>query len=337
VAPAAALLTAGVLATGTVTAFAATAPAVPAKKSPPIITFTSGTASIRAGGHTWAIDVSVIPGFPSPYDVGIGITTSHRGGSELHDWAGLGIPASDFKVSTAKGSAKLDSHSALSPLASLTLTFAPTSHKRAASSKGSQITYSGTLKGADRLVTGLKGLKLSGKHVTFRHASMLTVDRSCVPPHPACSFTTWGGPLPTKPGSTAPLAGGSTIGAPGHQETFVTAGRTIKLKGTAQRQDVGILTLKKPPKFSKSAGTLRVTSSASRIVTGSATFSQATAQGPAMTSRCSLSGKTYTQRLTAYAAHFSAKAYKAHMLLSGTLTVKSSGIGRFQIVSLKRK
>ena len=81
-----------------------------------------------------------------------------------------------------------------SPIASLSLSYKPTSHTAGTCSSGSETDYLGTLPGSVTLTTGLKGLKLSDTKATFSTPNSLQVDAACVPPI-ACSFSSWGGGL----------------------------------------------------------------------------------------------------------------------------------------------
>jgi hypothetical protein len=95
----------------------------------------------------------------------------------------------------------------------------------------------------------------------------------------------------------------------------------------------------KAPKFSKSAKTLSVSSSASGAVTGSATLSHATVV-LSQTLTCALPGQTYTEHETEYSATFASPAgkhFQARTILTGTIKVAGSGSGIFTLATLKRK
>lgn len=340
------LLAIAVLATGSLVASVAAASAgsaATAGAARPAIAgayfFTSGTASLKGGGRTWEFTYSETPSIgPRPWDLGLGITTAYRGGEEIHSWATT-MPGPDFRVSLATGDATIDSHSSLSPLASLSLSFNATSHKKAACKSGSEEVFSGTLKGAVTIHTGLKGVTVSDAHASFKNASTLTVDAGCVAPLPPCvPLSSWAGPV-TSP--SAPAAAGMTVGAPGHQLNFTDAGRQVHLKAPTSnttREDAGYIRAA-APKFSSATKSLSVSSSASGVVTGSAKLAHGTVV-VSSTQTCTLLGKTYTEHRTVYLASFSSPGgnkFAAHTILSGTIKVGSSGRGEFSIVTLKRK
>jgi hypothetical protein len=186
------------------------------------------------------------------------------------------------------------------------------------------------------LTTGLKGLKLSGKNVTFKHASTLQVDRACAPPHPACAFTNWTGPVSAT--GTAPVADGDTIGVPGHQNTLAGVARTVPLKApTAKTARIDFAVIKaKPPVYHSAAKSLSVTSSSSGIVTGSAALGHAT-QVFKQSLTCTFDGKNYTEHEAEYSSAFASAAghqFEARTMLTGTIKVAKSGSGFFTLVSL---
>jgi hypothetical protein len=303
-------------------------------------TLNSGSAHLLGGGHTWDLSVSLNPGVgPRPIDVGIGITAAHRRGQEIHSW-NTSMPSADFTFTSSSGSATIDSHADLSPLASLTLKFTPVGHRKAACATGAETIYTGTLKGSVKLVTGLHGLTLKSSDATFRRATTLEEDFGCLPPHPPCAFSSWTGPVAVT--SLRPIADGYSVGRPGKKLTIASVVREVRLKAptsTTTRADVGIIKAR-PPKFSKSSKTLRVTSSSSGIVTGSARLKGVKAVAEAHDLACTLVGKTYKETVTGYRATFRSPAghrFEAHTLLSGTIKVGLSGKGEFTVVSLKRK
>jgi hypothetical protein len=329
-------LAAATLTIGTLAASVATASAGSATGDAATYAFTSGSVNLKGGGHTWALGVSVTSGVkPRPWLVGIQITTPERGGQELHSW-GTTMPAGDFSPKPT-GAATINSGSSLRPIATLSLTYAPTSHKRAACSFGSEVVYSGTLSGSVKLTTALKGLKLSGKKLSFKRPNTLIVDDGCVPVHPPCDFSNWTGPESFNAG---PVAAGITAGAPTRQESFSEVARTVALSApTSKTTRIDLTTMKaKAPTFSKSAKTLSVTSSASGAVTGSATLSHARVAF-SQTLMCSLPGQTYTEHETEYSAAFASPAgkhFESHTILTGTIKVAGSGAGAFTLVTLKK-
>jgi hypothetical protein len=300
-------------------------------------TFNSGTVAIKAGGHTWDLTVSLRGGNTSaPVTTGIEIETSHLSGNEIHNW-GMEMPAADFTVNSSTGAASIDSHSGLSPVASLALTFKATSHTKGTCSSGTETDYSGTLTGSVTLTTGLKGLKLSDTHATFSKPNTLMVSDGCVPPT-ACLFSTWAGGFGSNP--AIPIASGIMAGKPGKPVQFADTGRTVTLPAPANatRQDLGDIQAPAPV-FNASAKTLSVKSSSSGIVTGSALLSKTTLTSSG-TKPCSVDGTKYTMSFSDYsAASFASPPggqFEAHTILSGTLKVTAKGVGEFSIITLKK-
>jgi hypothetical protein len=299
--------------------------------------FTSGTVAIKAGSNTWDLQVSLIGGSGSgPVTIGVSIETPHLSGNELHNWS-MQMPGADFTVDSSTGAASIDSHSDLSPVATLSLTFKPTSHAKGTCSSGSQTDYSGTLTGSVTLNTGLKGLKLSDTKASFSTPNTLQQNAACVPPL-ACQFATWGGPIPASP--KTPIASGITAGPPSKPVQFADVGRTVTLSAPAgaNRQDIAEIGAPAPV-FNAKAKSLSVEGGSSGIVTGSAVLSKTTliASG---SEPCTVDGTKYTETFSEYtAASFASPAgqqFEGRTILSGTLKVKATGKGEFAIVTLKK-
>jgi hypothetical protein len=296
---------------------------------------TAGTVGIASGGHTWSLNVSLIGGSSGgPVIVDVLIETPHLGGTEIHDW-GMQMPGADFTVNKTTGAATINSHSDLSPVASLNLSYKPTSHTAGTCSAGSETDYLGTLTGSVTLTTGLKGLKLSDAKAAFSTPNSLQVDSACVPPL-ACSFASWGGGLGGAP--TAPIAAGIAAGTPGHLVHFANVTRKVSLSAPAgaTRTD-GASVKATAPVFSSKAKSLTVKGLASGAVTGAGVISGAKLVVPG-TETCTLEGTTYTQTSTAYdeASWKSSTQFVAKTILTGTLKVATTGSGEFVNVTLKK-
>jgi hypothetical protein len=251
---------------------------------------TAGTVGITSGGHTWSLNVSLIGGSSGggPVTVDVLIETPHLSGTEIHDW-GMQMPGADFTVNKTTGAATINSHSDLSPVASLNLSYKPTSHTAGTCSAGSETDYLGILTGSVTLTTGLKGLKLSDAKATFSTPNSLQVDAACVPPL-ACSFALWGGGLGGTP--TAPIAAGIAAGTPGHLVHFTDVTRKVSLSAPAgaTRTD-GASVKATAPVFNSKAKSLTVKGLASGMVTGAGVISGAKLVVPG-TETCTLEGTT---------------------------------------------
>ena len=297
--------------------------------------FTSGTIAITSGGHTWNLQLSLIGGSSGgPVITSVGIVTPHLSGTEIHNW-GMQMPGADFTVDKSTGAATINSHSDLSPVASLTLSYKPTSHTAGTCSSGSETDYTGTLTGSVTLTTGLKGLKLSDAHATFSTPNKLQVDAACVPPL-ACSFASWGGGLGGAP--SVPVAAGIAAGTPGHLVHFTEVGRKVSLSAPAgATRDDGATVSGAAPVFNSKAKSLTVKGLASGAVTGAGVISGAKMVVPG-TETCTLDGTTYTQTSTLYneASWKSSTQFVAKTILTGTLKAPTAGTGEFVNITLKK-
>jgi hypothetical protein len=296
---------------------------------------TAGTVGITSGGHTWSLNVSLIGGSSGgPVIVDVLIETPHLSGTEIHDW-GMQMPGADFTVNKTTGAATINSHSDLSPVASLDLSYKPTSHTAGTCSAGSETDYLGALTGSVTLTTGLKGLKLSDAKATFSTPNSLQVDAACVPPL-ACSFASWGGGLGGTP--TAPIAAGIAAGTPGHLVHFTDVTRKVSLSAPAgaTRTD-GASAKATAPVFNSKTKSLTVKGLASGMVTGAGVISGAKLVVPG-TETCTLDGTTYTQTSTAYdeASWSSSKQFVASTILTGTLKAATTGSGEFVSITLTK-
>jgi len=297
--------------------------------------FTSGTVGITSGGHTWKLQVSLIGGSSSgPVIVDVLIETPHLSGTEIHDW-GMQMPGADFTVNQATGAATIDSHSDLSPVAALDLTYKPTAHSAGTCSSGSETDYTGTLTGSVTLTTGLKGLKLSDATATFGTPNTLQVDKACVPPVP-CSFASWGGAV----GGilTMPIAAGIAAGKPGHLVHFADVTRKVSLSAPAgATRDDGAEVQATAPVFNAKAKSLTVKGLASGAVTGTGVISGAK-MVTSGSETCAVDGTTYTQKSTSYdeASWSSSTQFTASTILTGTLKVPTTGTGDFDLITLTK-
>jgi hypothetical protein len=302
--------------------------------------FTSGVGPMNGGGHKWSLTIGVeaLGGGTGINVIGLQISTPHLGGTETHSWGGQ-LPATDLSTSAA-AVMTLNSRSSLSPVASLNLTFRPTSHQTQTRDcvSGKDVVYTGTLKGSVRLNTGLKGLKLGAAHFSFGRDSTLTVSHDCV--SSPCHVTFWD--TISGPPGAAPFASGASTIVSGRAAAYAGIQRTVTIPGVNRlgRSDRWTIPAKAPA-FSKASKSLSVTSTTVGLITGTATLAHGKPSGsPLGTSRiCSINGTKYAQTDTQYldARYEASRTFEAHTILNGIVTVKRSGTGRFDIVTLKRK
>jgi hypothetical protein len=301
----------------------------------------TGQVPIKADGHTWRFSGFVSGSLiePGQAEVLAQITTTHLGGTENHDWS-MTMPGKDFKASSA-GKASVSSGSSLAPIATLSLSFKPSSHtKVTCAAGGSQTTYNGKLTGSIHLTTGLKHLTLSKRNATFSKPDTLQVSTDFCVPTP-CLFASW------------------SAGSPGLSENFTEAaglelGRPAKLRYAAEfvktktlsapkgtiRSD-GALIDTATPRFSSSAKSLSVSTSRSGVVTGTAVLGHARSLTKSTIS-CREGGTAYTEKTVSYdKARYSSPSghqIEAHTLLTGLLKLPRSGAAGWVILtSVKKK
>jgi hypothetical protein len=122
---------------------------------------------------------------------------------------------------------------------------------------------------------------------------------------------------------------GDASGTPGHLSWLATVARAgVKTASKLlTRTDGGELTVPAP------TGKLDVTTSASGIVTGNATFNPiASATVPLS---CLLNGKKYTDDVSdSPSTYTSSSALTAHTLLTGNISAATSGYGLFTVDTL---
>lgn len=283
----------------------------------------SGQVALAAGGHTWDLSVTFQSGattsIPATLDVQIS-RAAGKGQLEDHAWA-FDVP--DSALSFSGGDAKLDAGSSVSPLASVDVAFTHTSSKTMSCVAGSGTVFTGTLKGTVKIKTGFKPTgTLGGTSLSFAAPNTLEAMSGCVAPTPCSSM--WTSPR----GTVSAL--GDTFGGPAGERTTTLVARTTTVSATVIRVD-GAVMLTPKPKFS--AGILRITTSSSGIITGSATLSGGTKE-PTQTQPCvTPQGKGFTEHQTDYAdpAFKSPAGITAHTLLTGTLTSQKSGAGFFTV------
>jgi hypothetical protein len=324
----AAVLTAGVLAVGLPagTALAAPAPAAPVQTSLGI------TTSVKALGHTWSLTITAGGGAVGG-EVNVSLETTAKGVTEEHTWSSIpafGATAIKELKATSTGHATWKTGSALSPVLTASVSFAPTKATKQTCLKGSETSYAGKVSGTVTLVTGLRGVKV---HVSFsgQPVGALTVDKGCV----------------SKPGKNFCL-GGSWFISSTHTQVI-----GVQLLGTKPPwfDDFGIDPVKTAnkwlnrgsavlvnglaPKLNTTAKTVTVGGLTSGGLTGTAVISyKNTVAEPPQT--CLVGIKKFKATETVYlgAGVKITKPFQAHTLLAGTLTLKTASTGTYSAVKL---
>jgi len=315
----AAVLTAGVLAVGLPagTALAATAVPAAAQNSLGINT------SVKALGHTWNFNVSNGSGL-----IIAGLGTTVAGVSEEHSWvsslAFIPTALKELQV-TSTGHATWKTGSALSPVLSVNVSFAPTKVTKAACASGSETVYTGKVTGTVALATGLRGVKVSVRF-TGQSVGALTVDRNCFakPGKNFCAGSSW------LLGSTSTdVIGALLFGTKTSWETdFGQDG--LKTASKWLIRSVGVLANGSAPKLNTTAKTVSVSEPATGGITGAAVITYSTTfPSPVMT--CFIGSKKYKETATLYigSAVKITKPFQAHSLLAGTLKLSAAKSGSY--------
>jgi hypothetical protein len=288
----------------------------------------SGPAAVKAGGHTWDVAVLFASGATASQAGSLDVEIYRAAGKdqlEEHTWT-FSVPNKIFSFSG--GNAKLNAGSSASPLASVDVAFTEKSKKPETCLAGSGTVYTGTLKGSVTIKTGFKQTgTLRVKNVSFSAPNTVKASTGCVPPTPCLSE--WISP------KGGVLALGDTIGGPGDQKTTTIVAKTKKLSAKVIRVDGAVMTTAAP---TFSGGTLHITTSSSGIITGSATMSGGTKEGPEALPCVTPNGKEFTEHITIYAdpAFKSPAGIAAHTLLTGTLTSKKAGKGLFELATFTK-
>jgi hypothetical protein len=330
----AATLTLGlVAATGAPASLAATKTPVKAATAAKVYELTSGSASFKSGGHTWQLVVSVLGGSAGgTNEVSFYISAPRLGGTELHEWDTSTLaPAKDFSV-TSSGRATLNTGTFMSPVATFSLKFAPSSHASEVCTSGKGTVYSGVMSGKVSVKTGLDGVSVSGK-LSFKRTELIA-SQTCVQPIP-CFLNGW--VVGTQKGV---LVEGYQTRISGKTESYVLAGKFNAKTASKVLQRVDDAFIAAPtPVFNAKTKSLTISATKAGIVTGAGVIAHAVEPIKPQKGSCSIGSQKYTETETFYdAGKFTAsKAFVAHTLLTGNLAAPKTGTGEFEIVTLKKK
>jgi hypothetical protein len=296
---------------------------------------TSGTASFKSDGHTWSLEVGALGGRSSTVtgtnEVNFYISTPHLSGTEFHGWdTSTPAPAKDFTV-TGSGGATLSTGTFMSPIASFSLKFAPSSHAKEVCSSGKGTVYKGVLSGKVSLKTGLHGVGVS-KKLTFKGTELI-VSQSCVPPLP-CFLANW-----AAGSSTGVLAEGYEARFSAKTESYAVVGKfeAKTASKVLERSDEAFIAAPAPV-FDAKTKSLTVSASKAGIVTGAGVIAHTVEPVKPQTGTCSIGKQKYTETESFYDGTFTAsKLFVAHTLLTGNLTAPKTSAGEFEIITLKKK
>ena len=140
---------------------------------------TSGAIPVHADGTTWYLTVDA-------YDFGstfVYATLGHSstGGYESHYWNVNGLASSSIRRTTSTSWKLAPTASSISPLFHMSLTFVSSKKAADACIKGTEETYTGSLKGTLKIATGLSKLGTIGSaSLSFSSPNSLVVDSGCV-------------------------------------------------------------------------------------------------------------------------------------------------------------
>jgi hypothetical protein len=283
-----------------------------AASTPPVVNLLTGNASFHVAGHSWLMSVLAFSG-----NTNIDLSTTHEG-----DIWSFNVPAADFKTNARTGTATLNAHNAMAPVAFANLRFSPSS---------SHTTFDGKVTGSISLVANHRGLKFKSAHVIFK-GSALTVDRQC---------TTRPGPAFCFPGNwvanEATSASGNTGGLPGRQTYFVSLTKSVSLTAP-KNASVAYTIVGAVSKPIFNGKTRRLSVKATSVVRGSAVL---TAKGPptVSTMRCTIGRGHFKERDATYFGSYKSPVggqFRARSLVAGLIKVARSGIASFDIVTVKK-
>ena len=303
---------------------AAAASAAPASTTS--ITFLSGGATFRVGGHTWSVSVADIGGVVHFTD--ITIATGH----ETDAW-NFNLTRSIVTVNQRTGDATLNSRSAFAPVAFVKLKFTTTKRHKASCTHGSETDFSGRVSGSFTLIANHKGLKFQSAHARFTGGSV-SIDHGCITRTlpSLCAPGVW------NLGSPTVNVSGTAQALPGERTTFVASVfETVNLKAPAgATMNISVVGSSNKPVFNSSKKTLHV--SARGVISGAASIK---ASGrPAVNSfPCVLGGKHFKARDVTYTAKFASPTgsqFRARSIVAGLLKAPRSGFSLFDLVTLKR-
>lgn len=318
-----AALAVGLLVAAAPTRTALASPAArPSAASTPDYSFDAVATGIKALGRTWSVEVSA--GNGSLGSVGVNFWTLRNGATENHLWetsqSFAPTAAKDLTV-TSTDHATFKTGSALRPVLTASLAFAPLTARKGSCAKGSSTSYTGYVTGTVTLVTGLRGVKVTVKFSRKFEDASLTVDKSCVPPllKPLCGGAGW---LVTTANDRDSAGAAQTLGEkPPWDEAFYGTLTKTASKWFTRLDNVNV-NGGSAPKLNKSARTITVAMTATSAITGRAVISYTmTSKVPATT--CYVGGKRYSETFVEYFGRAKAtEPFQARTTLTGTLTLK---------------
>jgi len=303
---------------------AAVANAAPASSTS--ITFFSGSATFRVGGHAWRVSVTNVGGVVHFTD--IGIATGH----ETDSWD-FNLARSILTVNQRTGDATLNSRNSFSPVAFVKLKFTTTKRRKASCTSGSETNFSGSVSGSLTLIANHRGLKFHSAHARFTGGS-ISIDHDCITrtPPSLCAPGVW------NIGSRTVNVAGTAQALPGERTTFVASiFETVNLKAPAgAMMNIGVFGSSGKPVFNSSKKTLQV--SARGVISGAALMK---ASGPPAVNSfpCVLGGKHFKARDVTYTASFASpkgRQFQARSIVAGLLKAPRSGFSLFDIIALRR-
>jgi hypothetical protein len=298
-------------------------PADASAKSGTAITLFSGDTKFSADGHNWSFSINAFNKVAS-----IELTTT----DEDDSWTFLSVPASDLNANSKTGHAIFKSRNSLAPIASISLSFTATKHKKQACKSGSETVFTGNISGSVTLVASGK-VKFSSAHVNFS-SPFLDFNHTCVAKTSGGGNVCFGGFW--RAGSPIPAIGDT----PGLAPAALTVSISKRVVPKAPKNVImtsDVFGSESKPVFNSKKKTLSVKASGG-LIAGSALL---TSKEPpsVQTSTCVSKGKKFKASDAEYLGKYASPS--GHQLVGqsvilGKLALAKTGSALFDIITFKK-
>ncbi|HEV8064555.1 MAG TPA: hypothetical protein VGP46_06975, partial [Acidimicrobiales bacterium] len=225
----------------------------------------------------------------------------------------------------------LDTGSAASPVATIDVTFKATGHKASACLSGSETVYTGTLTGEAKLVTGLAGGgTVGGSGLNFNVSiegskPTVTVDNNCDTAFPCPTSNSYAfSVFPSVQSDILAEGINTTYSHKAYDFVTISKGGMLAKPAGAETEAIAFV-YASPLKWTKATKTMTVTTTASGLVTGSATL--VGGKSDSFKFPCTLSGKQSSTTEIAYDADMTSPAghvLTAHMTIGSKVALPAS-------------
>lgn len=291
----------------------------------------SHTISVNRDGVTWRLEFQV-SWIPTQTIVTVVLLRSANHATEVHFWQVADLPARAVMFGRAGSWTVAPRAGAISPLLrAFRLSFTPSAHRAASNcTRGSETSYTGTLRGSVRLASGIPAVGLLGKMRTSIGRSHATIDHSCLVTKPPCATTSvnWfesSGGLPFRQD-----AEGNTHN--GRDTIQLNLTHNLARPAHATRTDS---LLAAEPAVTSHGQTLIVTTRSGTAISGRAKVRKTSRLGTFRLA-CWRRGVRHTQVDTSWGASLSSTPLTAKTRLTGTLsTPKTTGTANISQIVIK--